>query len=466
MAGKWKSCIVPAVAACLAGPLLAQTQPPPNSPLPSVPGLTELQQEAARVTQTVCGALAGRQNTLAGGERLLFDSCRKLVQTGNAINNHPTNTQFSLGLGADALGQALQGVVPEEDAAMTQRATVAKSTSPVGGRLIILRARARGTSVAEVTRDSDGQLALVERPLATGGGAAADLQSRFGGFVNLNYNTGDFDGTSLQPAFDFDTFGVTVGGDYRVNDNFAVGIGLTYDNNDTGYKAGLGDVDSKSTSITFYGSYTKGPWFVDGHLSFSRLDYDVRRNIRIASTTGVPGINTVAAGDTDGRQTAASIGGGYDFRVNNWNVTPYARLSYLRLRVDGFTESDPNGDLAAGMLLDIDSQRVTSLQSAVGVRFSTPVSTSYGVITPYAMLEWNHEFKGDSRSIVAAYAFDPTRTLFTIPVESPDRNFATITVGASGQFQRGISGFVNVDAIVGQSKVSNTGVTLGVRMEF
>jgi outer membrane lipase/esterase len=370
------------------------------------------------------------------------------------------NLALNLGIGVPELRDGIQAVAPEEMSAAAQRATITAGKSPVGGRLLTLVSRRM--SVAEVTRDADGQLALVERAVARGGGAAADPASRWGGFVNLNYNGGEFDGTELQPAFDFDTFGVTAGVDYRFSDNFTAGLALTFDNNDADYKFALGNVESKGFSVTLYGAYTRGPWYVDSHLSYSSIDFDTRRNIVIPSVTATPGINASATGSPDGSQWGVTIGAGYDFRIDNVNVTPYGRLGYLRLEVDGFTENEPN----EGLGLDVNSQKLSSLQSALGVRVSTPVSTTYGVVTPYAMIEWNHEFKNDSRSLVAAYTFDPFRTFFVIPTDSPDRNFFTLSLGASAQFARGISGFLNVDGFLGQSGVTNVGVTLGGRMEF
>ena len=440
---------------------IAAVVPVANANLNNVPDLTPVQAPVAAVIQEICPKLNNRAllpNPTADQQKLAL-SCTKMVRT--AVQQQTgQQVPLSLGVGVAELRDGIQAVGHEEMSAAAQRATVTAGKSPVGGRLLTLVSRR--LSVAEVTRDADGELVLVERAITRGGGAAADSASRWGAFVNVNYNGGDFDGTVFQPAFDFDTFGATIGVDYRVNDNFTAGLALTFDNNDADYKLALGNVESKGVSVTLYGAYTNGPWFVDGHVSHSRVDFDTRRNIVIPSVTSTPGINTSATGSTDGTQTAVTIGGGYDFRISNVNVTPYARLGYLRLKVDGFTENEPN----AGLGLDVESQNIHSLQSAVGVRVSTPVSTTFGVVTPYAMVEWNHEFRNDSRSLVAAYTFDPFRTFFVIPTDSPDRNFATLTLGASAQFARGFSGFLNVDAIVGQSGVRNTGVTLGARLEF
>ena len=103
---------------------------------------------------------------------------------------------------------------------------------------------------------------------------------------------------------------------------------------------------------------------------------------------------------------------------------------------------------------------------ALGARVSTVVSTTFGVLTPYAAAEWNHEFRDNSRNIVAVYTFDPFRTFFAIPTDGPDRDFYTLSLGVSAQFARGISGFVNVDSVQGLSRVTNTGVAVGLRAEF
>ena len=389
-----------------------------------------------------------------------------MVQTSNEQQGVGNKT-LSLGLDVDQLRQGLQEIGPTQMNAQTERSTVTTGKGPISGRLLALRSGARGLLFSDSQVDSNGALASADQLLAPnwrGGGAAADAESRWGGFVNINYNTGDRSTTERQFGFDFDSWGITGGVDYRFNPSFAGGVALTYDRNNADFKAGLGNVDSNDVAVSLYGTYTSGPFYVDGHFSYSRIDYDTRRNIIIPSLNpAVAGIDSSATGSTHGDQYTLTLGAGYDWKLQqNINVTPYGRLGYLHLAVGAFTETED----ATSLGLDVLKQTTESLQSALGARISGTFSTPYGVLGPYFSAEWNHEFRDTSRSITAVYTFDPFRTFFVIPTDGPDRDFFTLSVGVSAQFARGTSGFINIDSVQGLSNVRNTGVTLGLRKEF
>ena len=76
------------------------------------------------------------------------------------------------------------------------------------------------------------------------------------------------------------------------------------------------------------------------------------------------------------------------------------------------------------------------------------------------------QFDNDVRSVTAKYTHDPNNNFFAIPTDNPDRNYATLSIGASMLFQRGISGFVSFTTVAGLKDVRNRSVVLGVRAEF
>jgi outer membrane autotransporter protein len=437
---------------------------PAHADLNKIPGMNEVQAAAAATIQQICGPINALPNKTPQQTQLGIE-CRKMVQTSNGLPGQSGPTTNSLGLNAEQLRFTMQGIAPDENGALTQASTVTSAPTPIAGRLLELRRVSRGLSVADSSIDVDGVRVATEKVLganARGGGAAADGSSPWGGFLNANYNTGDRSQTSRQFGFDFDSWGVTGGVDYRFNPDVVAGVALTYDHNKADYEFNLGDVKGDGVSLSLYGNWTNGPWYVDGHLSYSWIDYDTRRNIVVPTFTSVPGINTSATGSTKGRQGTVSVGVGYDWKAQGMTVTPYGRLGYLHLDIDGFTESENISSLG----LDINSQSMNSLQTALGIRASGVISTSYGVLGPYAGVEWNHEFQDNSRNITAAYTFDPFRTFFVIPTDGPDRDFFTLSLGMSAQFARGMAGFVSVQSVQGLSHVTNTGVTLGLRAEF
>lgn len=435
-------------------PAHAQTVP---GNLANLPGLTAIQQPTAIAIQVVCGklnALSQANEGLPPEQAKLFGSCRKMVQTANEIvDNGPTT--YSLGLTNEQLRNAVQGAAPEENSAISNGSI--NTANPVGGRLVALRAGARGFTLAG---NSASKTAL-----ASGGAAGeTDSDSRLGGFANFNYNRGDLNGSVDEDGFDFVNYGLVAGLDYRFSDSYVAGVALSYNRNEADIDANLGNIDANNVGVSAYASYYKGDGYIDATLSYSRHDFDTVRNIVVPSSDpiNVPGINTRAVGNTNGNQLSLSVGGGYDFRRDTITLTPYARLSYLKLDVDSYSETEP----VAGLGLDIADQTVKSLQSALGVRLSKTVSASTGVFVPYGALEWVHEFENNSRSITAKYTNDPFNTFFVIPTITPDRDYFVASVGGSSVFANGISAFVTLESVLGLQRVTNTGLTVGLRKEF
>lgn len=427
------------------------------TPLTQLPGLTAIQQPTANAIQTVCGQLAILPGKTSEQTKL-FESCRKMVQTANALAPQTeTPTGYSLGLTNEQLRTAVQAAAPEEVGTMASGSLKSSAgANPVGGRLAVLRAGGRGFTLA-----SNGDT----RFSSASGGAAGetDGDSRLGGFVNFNYNLGNVDTTDLEDGFEFDNYGLVTGLDYRFSDSLVAGAALSYYQNNANLDANLGNVDASNFGASAYGSYYMGAGHIDATLSYARYNYDTVRNIIIPSFTDpLLAINTRAVGSTNGNQFTASVGGGYDYRHDTITLTPYARLSYLNLDIDGYTEYEPS----AGLGLNIDSQTVTSLQSALGVTLSKTVSTSSGVFVPYGAIEWIHEFQNDASSVTAKYTNDPNNTFFVIPTISPDRDYFIASVGGSSVFANGIAAFVTLESALGLEGVNNTGLTLGLRKEF
>lgn len=433
--------------------------------LNQVSGMSPVQSPVAGTIQEICPKMGAQASTLTAAQTQLLGSCRKLVQTSNALQGSGPSGQ-SLGLTESGLRSALQGVAPEEMNAQNRSRTISTS-SPVGARLLALRRGAGGGLLANASFNLNGQPVMLSELLpegSRGGGASADsgLAGPWSGFVQGHYNWGDRDASQYEDGFDFDDFGITGGVDYRYSEATVAGIALSFSRTDADFDGGLGKVESKNVGISVYGSHSMGQAYVEGALGYARADFDSDRRILVTSTTAVSGFDTTARGSTDADQFTASIGAGYDWSRDGMTVTPFARLSYLDLDIDGFTESEP----VHGLGLDVEGRSVRSLQSAIGVQIMKAVSMASGVVTPYLGIEWNHEFKNDDESIIAKYTHDPFNTHFVIPTADPDRDYFTVRAGLSAVFPSGVSAFANLDTVLGLSDTSSTSLTVGMRIEF
>ena len=439
------------------------------------PGLTPPQRSMAAAIDIVCPKLLAAgfatQDSATGD---LTRRCREMRQTANALQGVGP-TAFSLGLTNDQLANALGLLTPEQAAAQGRPAfnVEANPSRAIAGRLSALRQGARGITAGDLRLDIDGKAVASSRPLGLdgrGGGASADAPGSAGGlgaFVNGSFGFGDKDGTERESGFDFEAGLATAGVDYRFTDSLVAGLAASYSRTTTDFEAGLGDADTQRYGLSLYATNYWGALYVDLLAGFAWNVYDMTRRISYGAGPGAGAgaagvaVDLTALGDTDGPQYTVNVGTGYEFRAAGFSVTPFLRLEFTGLHIDGYTESG-----ASGLDLTVKSQDVFSLQQALGGQLARPFSTPIAVLVPSVRAEWRHEFLDSKRRITAKYANDPFNIFFSIPTDGPDRDFFALAAGLSAQFPQGIAAFFNYDTVLGLRDVTSHNFTGGVRVEF
>ncbi|MFB3104743.1 MAG: autotransporter outer membrane beta-barrel domain-containing protein, partial [Pseudomonadales bacterium] len=395
---------------------------------------------------------------------------------------------FTLDLTEQQLAAALQQVAPEE---VITQGTMAVETSNgqitnIGARLAALHRGAGGFSASGLSFIAGGETlepavlgATMLADGARGGGAAADEGfSKLGGFINGTISSGEKDITTLEDGFDVDALGITAGVDYRFSDKFVFGgaLGLTNLDADidtfgssTNPVVNGGEVESDGFTLSGYGTYfISDKYYIDGIISLGSNDYDITRRIFYTPGPGVPGscttcgvVDGTATSDTDSDQVALSIGGGYQGGSGAATWGTFARLDYLKVEIDSFTEAG-----AGGLNLFVDDQEVKSLVSVIGTQASVAISRGFGVVVPQGRFSWHHEFENDSRSIVTKYANDPFDTFFISTTDDPDEDFFVIGLGVSAVFKGGTQAFIFLESVLELEDVTNNVITIGGRREF
>ena len=451
--------------------------------LPSVQGITDLQKPVAVTLQNVCIALNGlggnppETNADDNGAlaiQRLAASCSKMVVTAFA-NQSPSpglrrspSGPFDLNISDEELKRGIQAIAPVQANSQKQISVESSKMSMVGSRLLDLRGGTRGLVVGsngqDATESAYGQGSGLLAG-AKGGAAGPDdaLSGRWGGFVNFGYAWGNVDQTPLQDAYKYGSFSVLAGADYRVTDAFVLGAAFNYSDTHSDYDQSLGNVKARTSGVSVYGTYYMDAWYVDALIGYGSVDYDSTRNIFIPSNNPlVRAINTSATASPNGQQWSGSIGIGRGFETGTVTVTPTARLGYIRVKNNGFSEFEPND----GLGLTVDARTIKSMQTAVGGKVSTVVNSSTAVFGPYFTAQWMHEFKGGTPSIVSKYVADPQNTIFAIPTATPTRNYGVFTIGTSATFPNNLTGFVQFSGAAGLNNETNYGVVLGARKQF
>ncbi len=428
-------------------------------------GQTQLQQDTG---DTIVNTCVGLETQTA-----LSVTCTAMVENANFIINGPGGGEVpndeGFGLTADQLAAALQQVATEEFA-VTESMTSEISTKRLGTfltRLTDVRRGVRGFRVTGFAPQSTDGLAADSDSLGQSGGPSGgsagtgDAWGEWGLFLNATYGTGDRDRTARTDAFDFDSYNLVAGADYRFTDNLVVGAALSYldINTDFDNKATVngGGVDADGWGGFVYATYYADDFYIDGLAGYATSDYELSRRIVFAT------IDETAKADTDSGDFTLSAGAGFDFKQGALSYGPYARLTYLKVDVDSY---DEKGADLSGLNLSVDSQDWKSLTSVLGGQLSYAISRGFGVLVPQGRLAWVHEFENDSEAFEATFIADPRQNVLRASTDDPDRDYFELGLGISAVLQGGAQLFFNYETILGFSDLTDHAFTLGGRLEF
>ena len=422
-----------------------------SNPLSSRTDLTPNQQSVAIAVETVCPQLHAMKNRTPDQEDL-YIQCSTMIRNADS----------------SAIPQTLNEITNEQaDAASS--AAIQSGTAQfanIGARLGALRSGAKGFSMRGLTINIDGQpvtpdqIASLTGQALRGGAASADDFGRWGVFINGSYNFGKKDATENESGFDYDGGGVTAGVDYRFTDKLIAGGAVGFGKNNASFDADGGGLDTETWHVAAYGTYN---WteniYVDAIMEYGWQTHDSTRNIQYQLASDA--VNRQALANYDGSQFGLSVGGGYDVTNGPYTYGLYARAGYLNIDVDDMQETG-----AQGLNLRMDGFNGTSVTTTVGARLSRAFSTNMAVFVPQIRFEWEHEYDDDAEILTAFFAADPTATAFGIETDDPDRNYFRLGLGVSAVFSKGLSGYLNYDATLGQENWTGNLFDLGVRWEF
>jgi uncharacterized protein with beta-barrel porin domain len=370
------------------------------------------------------------------------------------------SVSFAVNNATQAAAEGLKSFTIMGDVAVL---TTTVQTTNLGIRLAELRRGATGVSMGGLTLDLDGKsfplgaVASLAPGLGSESGAdQSSLAGKLGLFVNGQGSFGDQDATSREPGFDFHTAGVTAGVDYRFTKELILGLAGGYVSTTSNLDASAGEFTAHGASVSVFGTYYIGQsFYADLIATYGWNGYETTRRI------GFDSVTASANGDTDGRQVAVSVGGGYDARLRAWTLGLHGRVNYINVRIDGFQES------GAGLFdLNVDQQTIESLTTVLGAHVSYAISLPWGVLLPQVTAEWEHQYLNDSRIIDGTLVADPTQSALGVPTNTPDRDYFNLGAGVSATFGRGFSAFVYYETVLGEQNFTVHSFTGGIRYEF
>jgi len=264
----------------------------------------------------------------------------------------------------------------------------------------------------------------------------------FGDFVNVD-NEGSAEG------YNFTTGGVTVGIDYRLTDNFVIGLMGGYAHTWTDLNPS-GSIDVNTGWGGGYAGYFSHGLYIDGAVFGGADSFNTSR-------AAVLGGN--ATGSSNGYVFSTFIAGGYNFHVGQLTIGPTAALQYSSVEINGFSE---NGSIAP---VKVSSDTQDSMRTDLGFRAWYDIHIGQIGMRPFVSAAWEHEYDYSALPISASLVDIPGAPV-TVNGPSLGHDSAVVNAGVAVQWTRTFSTYVSYDGQLGRARYNSNGVSGGLRLSF
>jgi autotransporter-associated beta strand protein len=273
--------------------------------------------------------------------------------------------------------------------------------------------------------------------------------NRWGVFLTGLGEFTNVDSTPNAPGYDVNTGGFTLGVDYRLTPNFALGLSAGYAHTNVGIDSSGGNIDVNAGKIGMYATLFGNGFYLDAAVSGGPSGYTTHRTALQGSANG-----STNGGDLDGL-----IAGGYDWKKGNLTIGPTASFQYGYVALDGFTET---GSLAP---LKFPRQNTESERTAVGGKASYQWKIGNITAIPQFSAAWQHEFGSTTYSVVASLASGAGNS-FTVFGPPIGRDSLLIGAGATVILNERVSAYLYYDGEFARTNYLSNNVSGGVRISF
>ena len=247
------------------------------------------------------------------------------------------------------------------------------------------------------------------------------------GFVTAGGQQQDFDSQNNSSSADGDGYSLNLGGSYRLDDAWRVGVALGLYGQDLEAGAANSDYNLNSYLATAFAQYQDNRWWADLALSAGSLDYDnLERSIQLGQVT------RTEQGDTDGNLWGASGRVGYDIAQpgSEWHLSPFLSADYVEVDVDGYAE-----DGSRSTALTFDDQQRDSRRLGAGIQGRYQLSPVTALFAEYSH---EREYEDDTSEVRSELNSLPGIG-FELRGYTPGDSLDSASVGVSHQLTRDLS---------------------------
>ena len=333
------------------------------------------------------------------------------------------------------------------------------------------------------------------------GGAAGDeigIVNNVGVLVSAFGADGNEQSDNLGTDIDWDTTATALSIDYVLSPKLFVGVMLgtsrvsgcstPQDSFTTTGSVNVvsNDVEGSFDVFSLYGVHEDENFYLDSIISLGTGDFDFRRAQTVNGLRDEDGfilldrVNEVIVADTNSDLLRASVAAGFKQQYGQIELSPYSRLSYAQVTIDGYREQldlgsspeHPAPGSGGGFALRLSEQDVESLTSGIGVGSTYVISTAAAIFSFKADFEWVHEFNDSSNSLRSSLAGFSQGTVSNaaiaqrFPERQLDADYFYLGGAASAVLRNGLQLFASLQSLLGYQNVSETHLGAGIRYEF
>ncbi len=245
-------------------------------------------------------------------------------------------------------------------------------------------------------------------------------------------------------AFQFNSTGVTLGGDRTLGPDLAFGggIGLARDDSDA-VPAGGASTGAAGRSAA-------------GYLSYRPIDLLYFEAVVGLGDATIDGARATASGNDAlatrrGAQRFVSLVAGSRFASYGWRVLPYTRVDHVRTTLKAATETGAGAESLA-----YADETIPSWRLVAGATAQTSFATPLGTLAPRTSIEYRRELdRSDSGGL--RYADDVTGASYSIVPGAAERDSTTLGLGADltlpSRWNVGLAGTVNRSSLSSSGRV-------------
>lgn len=247
------------------------------------------------------------------------------------------------------------------------------------------------------------------------------------GFVAGGGQQQDFDSQDSSSSADGNGYNLNLGGSYRLNDAWRVGVALGLYGQELEVGAADSDYSLNSYLATAFAQYQENRWWADLALSVGSLDYhNLERSFNLGQ------VKRTEKGDTDGNLWGASGRVGYDIAQpgSDWHLSPFLSADYVDIDVDGYAE-----DGSRSTALNFADQQRDSRRLGVGIQGRVQLTPQTAIFAEYSH---QREYEDDTSELRTELNSLPGID-FALQGYTPGDKLDSASIGVSHQLTQDLS---------------------------